>query len=370
VQEKDQEEAFAVRRHRKFRLTPAGHFLAKLPTDVHVGRVLLFGTLLRCLDPALTVAAVMSASKSMFITQTASAPVLADLADTQARVVETSDHLCAHHHFRLWQAASTRSRKEGQEYLRRYGLNRMTMEEIRGIKQQLKGVVLGLDLSLGYDDALRKDPELMWRHLNEYSLKNEAVLTALSCGLYPDVARISTNHQLSQARASGSSKEGVALVQGRAQQRLFISPNSVNASIVAEKKQRTGARDRDQWLAFDGKMKTSKIYVARTSVVHSKCPLAWLLLCGQGSQESLSHADSLLATDPEQNLVVLDKWIELSLLPGSALMVNALRGKARPLIMDQLLPGKTNNGAGEASSRSEKRQLLAKFMPILADLFF
>jgi ATP-dependent RNA helicase DHX29 len=149
TQEEDKEEAFTLRRHRKFRLTPAGHFLAKLPTDVHVGRVLLFGTLLRCLDPALTVAAVMSASKSMFITQTASVPALADLPDAQARVVETSDHLCAHHHFRLWAAASARSRKEGQEYLLRYGLNRMSMEEIRGIKQQLKGVVLGLDLSLG-----------------------------------------------------------------------------------------------------------------------------------------------------------------------------------------------------------------------------
>ena len=44
-----------------------GRLLSKLPTDVHLGKFLLIATLLRCLDPALTIAASLN-SKSPFVT--------------------------------------------------------------------------------------------------------------------------------------------------------------------------------------------------------------------------------------------------------------------------------------------------------------
>lgn len=33
-------------------LTPLGHFLALLPIDVHLGKMLVYGALLGCLEPA------------------------------------------------------------------------------------------------------------------------------------------------------------------------------------------------------------------------------------------------------------------------------------------------------------------------------
>ena len=41
-------------------LTPLGRHLALLPIDVQLGKVLIYGTILRCIDPILTVAAGMS----------------------------------------------------------------------------------------------------------------------------------------------------------------------------------------------------------------------------------------------------------------------------------------------------------------------
>jgi len=69
-----------------------GRLLSKLPTDVHLGKFLLIATLLRCLDPALTIAATLN-SKSPFV-----APLgleqEADRAKASFRIGETHPICC------------------------------------------------------------------------------------------------------------------------------------------------------------------------------------------------------------------------------------------------------------------------------------
>lgn len=43
-----------------FKLTPLGHHLAKLPVNVRIGKLILYGTIFCCLDSALTIAACLS----------------------------------------------------------------------------------------------------------------------------------------------------------------------------------------------------------------------------------------------------------------------------------------------------------------------
>lgn len=50
------------------RLTPLGYHLACLPVDVRIGKLMLFGAIFRCLDPALTIAGSL-AFKSPFVRQ-------------------------------------------------------------------------------------------------------------------------------------------------------------------------------------------------------------------------------------------------------------------------------------------------------------
>lgn len=49
-------------------LTPLGYHLASLPVDVRIGKLMLFGSIFRCLDPALTIAASL-AHKSPFVSE-------------------------------------------------------------------------------------------------------------------------------------------------------------------------------------------------------------------------------------------------------------------------------------------------------------
>lgn len=48
------------------KLTPLGYHLACLPVDVRIGKLMLFGAIFRCLDPALTIAASL-AFKTPFV---------------------------------------------------------------------------------------------------------------------------------------------------------------------------------------------------------------------------------------------------------------------------------------------------------------
>jgi len=50
-----------------FRLTPLGYHLAQLPVDAKVGKILLVGCILGCTEPALTIAAALSHSKSIWL---------------------------------------------------------------------------------------------------------------------------------------------------------------------------------------------------------------------------------------------------------------------------------------------------------------
>lgn len=60
-------------------ITPMGKLLSKLPMDVHLGKFLLVAAMMRCLDPALTIAATLN-SKSPWVTPFG--------METQARTVK------------------------------------------------------------------------------------------------------------------------------------------------------------------------------------------------------------------------------------------------------------------------------------------
>lgn len=50
-----------------FRLTPLGYHLAHLPMDTKVGKILVTGCILQCIEPALTIAAILSSPKTFWL---------------------------------------------------------------------------------------------------------------------------------------------------------------------------------------------------------------------------------------------------------------------------------------------------------------
>lgn len=65
-------------------LTALGFHLARLPVEPHIGKLILFGALLGCLDPILTIAASLSFKDPFFI------PLVGRRSESSA-----SEHACA-----------------------------------------------------------------------------------------------------------------------------------------------------------------------------------------------------------------------------------------------------------------------------------
>jgi ATP-dependent RNA helicase DHX29 len=83
-------------------ITGLGRYLAQLPTDVHLGKFLLMAAILKCLDPALTIAAALS-SKGPFI-----APLGKEDEAERAKAsfrTDNSDFLTIHNAFSAWRRA-------------------------------------------------------------------------------------------------------------------------------------------------------------------------------------------------------------------------------------------------------------------------
>lgn len=118
-------------------LTPLGHQLARLPLDVFLGKLILLGTVFKCLDMTLTVAAILS-SKSPF-TAPFGQRAQADNAKALFRRGD-SDLLTIYNAYSAWkrvcQANSSGGGKEFQ-FCRKNFLSQQTLANIEDLKGQL-----------------------------------------------------------------------------------------------------------------------------------------------------------------------------------------------------------------------------------------
>lgn len=117
-------------------LTPLGHQLARLPLDVFLGKLILLGSIFKCLDMALTVAAILS-SKSPF-----SAPfgqrAQADNAKQAFRRGD-SDLLTVYNAYLAWKRVCQGNAGGGKEFqfCRKNFLSQQTLANIEDLKGQL-----------------------------------------------------------------------------------------------------------------------------------------------------------------------------------------------------------------------------------------
>ncbi|KAI1389276.1 P-loop containing nucleoside triphosphate hydrolase protein [Hypoxylon trugodes] len=114
-------------------LTPLGHQLARLPLDVFLGKLILQGTIFKCLDMAITVAAILS-SKSPF-----TAPFGQRAQADQARKAfrrGDSDLLTVYNAYQGWKKVCRDSNNDFQ-YCKKNFLSPQTLSNIEDLKGQL-----------------------------------------------------------------------------------------------------------------------------------------------------------------------------------------------------------------------------------------
>jgi ATP-dependent RNA helicase DHX29 len=188
-----------------------GAHLSNLPVDVHIGKMILFGSIFRCLDPILTIAAALS-FKSPF-TRPFGKEDEADAARERFRI-DNSDFLTIHNAYRIWREhylEAKESKVSNNSLIRKMRnfckanfLNQQNLEMIEDMKRQY----LGLLISIGFvkteeaPEINRYDMKRSFIQLckvpEQYNIHAESipvVNAALAAGLYPKIANYSRQSQ-------------------------------------------------------------------------------------------------------------------------------------------------------------------------------
>ena len=178
-------------------LTPLGLHLARMPLDARIGKVLIYGALLGCYEPALTLAAAMSLARSPFLSpmdkrqeaQAARAPFCK----------ERSDHMALLRAYEGW-AAETAAAGGGaaRRYAERHYLSANGMEELHAMRRTLAASLADIGFATKQPgDGAGAATAATEGHTN--------IVRALLCaGLYPNVARIRMPDQKYVATAQGA----------------------------------------------------------------------------------------------------------------------------------------------------------------------
>lgn len=280
-------------------LTALGFHLARLPVEPHIGKLILFGALLGCLDPVLTIAASLSFKDPFFI------PLGKEkMADMRRKVLSRnskSDHLTIVNAFQGWEEAKQRGARYEREYCWDNFLSANTLQMLHNMKGQFAEHLMHAGFVSSKDP---KDPKSNVNSDNEKLIK--AVIVA---GLYPKVAMIRPSH---------SKKRVGPKVYTQADGKVCIHPKSVNAEET---------EFNYTWLIYHLKMRTSSIFLYDCTEVS---PFSLLFFGG----------DITIQKDEDQETVAVDQWIVFRSPARIAHLVKSLRKE-----LDSLLEEKIRNPA-------------------------
>ncbi|XP_054469162.1 ATP-dependent RNA helicase DHX29 [Anoplopoma fimbria] len=274
-------------------LTPLGHHLAGLPVNVKIGKMLIYGAILGCLEPIATIAAAIS-EKSPFSTPM-NRKEEANLAKA-ALALANSDHLTIYSAYLGWKNSQTDGQRAEMSFCRKYFLNRTALITIESVKHELMRMME----QAGFWSC-RSKPQATALSKPQISVLN-AVLAA---GLYDSVARVLCTPSVDVLERVVCQVE---TPQGKAQ----VHPSSVNRNLQTH-----------GWLLYQEKVKYTKIYLRDTTLIS---PFPMLLF---GGDIDIQHRERLIS---------LDGWIHFQAPVRIGVIFKHLRK-----LMDSLLEKKLEN---------------------------
>ncbi|KAK1168498.1 ATP-dependent DNA/RNA helicase DHX36 [Acipenser oxyrinchus oxyrinchus] len=276
-------------------LTPLGFHLARLPVEPHIGKMILFGALLSCLDPVLIIAASLSFRDPFVI------PLGKEkLADTKRKELSKnskSDHLTVVNAFWGWEEAKRHGYKAERDYCWEHFLSSNSLQMLHNMKAQFAEHLLAAGF-VGSKNP--KDPN------SNINSDNEKLIKAVICaGLYPKVAKI---------RPSFSKKRKMVKVYTKPDGKVSIHPKSVNAEE---------AEFHYSWLIYHLKMKTSSIFLYDCTEV---TPYSLLFFGG----------DISIQKDQDQDTIAVDEWIVFQSPARIAHLVKDLKRELDALLQEKI----------------------------------
>lgn len=274
-------------------LTALGFHLATLPVDPRVGKMMIYGALFGCIEPALTIAASMSA-RNPFVSPFDKR----DEADAARKkfAKHGSDHLTTLEAFNKWKdIRKKKGNKAVQSFLRDSFLSRMTlfgMEDLR--KQYCKLLV-----DIGFlPRSFRLD-----QHKGNDQLNVHMVKAILCAGLYPNVMTVPKNAKKPVGSNALHSLKG----------EVFLHPCTI--SFTEEKLE-------SNYCVYHEIVKTTKTYVRDCTPVSKFA----LLLFGGNLKVYHMHG-----------VVTVDDWLRFKITAKSATLVKHLRSQMERMLLAKIV---------------------------------
>ncbi|ORE07464.1 HA2-domain-containing protein [Rhizopus microsporus var. microsporus] len=308
-------EAQALTTEEDERLTPLGSHLVNLPVDIHIGKMILFGAIFRCLDPILTIAAMLS-YKSPFARPFGKERE-ADIARSRFEVGK-SDFLTMYQAYKVWRDYLMQVRgKPGwlrhmHEFCKENFLSQQNLEMIEEMKRQFLALLINigfvktskLDISINRYDIKRSI------HLcdvpsayNKYSHTLPVVNAALTAGLYPKIAEY--------VRESGIMANRMMEVKLHPSSMLFLREREVHSEI----------------LAYNTLIMGNKEYQRNIAVIRdatSVDPVALVLLT---REIKIQH---------KQRKITLDNWLSFDCFARTAVILKFFRNELNRWLAEKM----------------------------------
>ncbi|XP_034047813.1 ATP-dependent RNA helicase DHX29 [Thalassophryne amazonica] len=275
-------------------LTPLGHHLASLPVNVKIGKMLIYGAILGCLDSITTIAAAIT-EKSPFFTPM-NRKEEANLAKA-AVAVANSDHLTLYNAYLGWKNAQTQGPKAETSYCRKHFLSCTALITIENVKHELMKMME----QAGFWSPRSSTPQVATLSKQQMCVLN----AALTAGLYDSVGRVLFTPSVDVLERVACTVE---TPQGKAQ----VHPSSVNRNLQTH-----------GWLLYQEKVKYMKIYLRDTTLIS---PFPMLLF---GGDIDVQH---------RERLITVDGWIHFQAPVRIGVIFKHLRK-----LMDCLLEKKLEN---------------------------
>ncbi|XP_059648206.1 DExH-box ATP-dependent RNA helicase DExH7, chloroplastic isoform X1 [Cornus florida] len=305
-------------------LTPLGYHLAKLPVDVLIGKMMLYGGIFGCLSPILSISAFLS-YKSPFVypkderqnVERAKLALLTDKPDSANNSDDgnrQSDHLVMMIAYKKWEKVLHQEGvKAAQRFCNSYFLSSSVMYMIRDMRIQF-GTLLAdiglIDLPKNHQIEGKKKEKLdswlsdMSQPFNMCSHHSSIVKAIICAGLYPNVA--ATEEGISGV-ALGTLKQSAAPpTMGHpswydGKREVHIHPSSINSSVKVFQY---------PFLIFLEKVETNKIFLRDTTIIS---PYSILLF---GGSINIQH---------QTGIITIDGWLKLTAPAQIAVLFKQLR---------------------------------------------
>ncbi|XP_003908583.2 putative ATP-dependent RNA helicase DHX57 isoform X1 [Papio anubis] len=311
------------------KLTPLGYHLASLPVDVRIGKLMLFGSIFRCLDPALTIAASL-AFKSPFVS-----PWDKKEEANQKKLefaFANSDYLALLQAYKGWQLSTREGVRAGYNYCRQNFLSGRVLQEMASLKRQFTELLSDIGFAReglrareiekraqGGDGVLDATGE----EANS-NAENPKLISAMLCAaLYPNVVQVKSPEGKFQKTSTGAVR-----MQPKSAELKFVTKNDGYVHIHPSSVNYQVRHFDSPYLLYHEKIKTSRVFIRDCSMV-SVYPL--VLFGGGQVNVQLQRGEFVVSLD--------DGWIRFVAASHQvAELVKELRCE-----LDQLLQDKIKN---------------------------